>query len=64
MSREIVLEVPIRVKTETATLAWLNDALGYVYAHGQMKALAYLEAVMDDAVIEMEMAERRASLAG
>ena len=48
--------------TDTTTLVWLEDALGCVYAHGQMKALAYLEAVMDDAVFEMEMAERRAPL--
>ena len=52
------------VGTDTATLAWLEDALGYVYTHGQMYALAYLEAVMDDAVFEMEVAERRASLVG
>ena len=50
--------------TNTATLVWLEDALGCVYAHGQTKALAYLEAVMDDAVFEMEIAERRASLVG
>jgi hypothetical protein len=50
--------------TETGTLAWLEDALGCVYAHGQMNALAYLEAVMDDAVFEMEMSERRASFVG
>jgi hypothetical protein len=49
---------------DTATLAWLEDALGCVYAHGQIYALAYLEAVMDDAVFEMEIAERRASLVG
>jgi hypothetical protein len=59
-----VLEVPLGVDTDTATLAWLEDALGCVYAHGQTKALAYLEAVMDDAVFEMEIAERRASLVG
>ena len=47
--------------TNTATLVWLEDALGCVYAHGQMNTLAYLEAVMDDAVFEMEMAERRAA---
>jgi hypothetical protein len=45
--------------TNMATLVWLEDALGCVYAHGQMKTLAYLEAVMDDAVFEMEMDERR-----
>ena len=52
------------VGTDTATLAWLEDALGCVYAHGQTNALAYLEAVMDDAVFEMDMAERRAHFIG
>ena len=59
-----MLEVPVGVDHDTATLAWLEDALGCVYAHGQIYALAYLEAVMDDAVFEMEMAERRAALVG
>ena len=59
-----MLEVPLGVDNDTATLAWLEDALGCVYAHGQIHALAYLEAVMDDAVFEMEIAERRASLVG
>ncbi len=57
------MEVPLgvdTVDTNTATLAWLEDTLRYVYAHRQMKALAYLEAVMDDVVFEMEMDERRA----
>lgn len=50
--------------TNTATLAWLEDALKYAYSYGQMKALAYLEAVVDDAVFETEMAERRAVFIG
>ena len=41
---------------EKATLAWLEDALGYASAHGEMKILAYLEALMEDVVFEMEMA--------
>jgi hypothetical protein len=49
---------------DTAILAWLEDALGCVHARGQVDVLAYLEAVMDDAVFEMEMAERRAHLIG
>ena len=56
------MEVSLGVDTDTATLAWLEDALGCVYARGQIYALAYLEAVMDDAVFEMEMAEQRAHL--
>jgi hypothetical protein len=47
---------------ENATLAWLEDALGQAYAHGQMTTLAYLEAVMEDVVFVMEMTVRKASL--
>ena len=59
-----MLKVSLGMDNDTATLAWLEDALGCVYARGQVDALAYLEAVMDDAVFEMEMAERRAHLIG
>jgi hypothetical protein len=45
--------------TETATLAWLEEALEHAYSHGQHIALAYLEAVMEDVVFEEEMAARR-----
>ncbi|HEV2092955.1 MAG TPA: hypothetical protein VGR18_07295 [Rubrobacter sp.] len=45
--------------TETATLAWLEEALEHAYSHGQRFALAYLEAVMEDVVFEEEMAARR-----
>jgi hypothetical protein len=47
---------------ENATLAWLEDALGQAYTHGQMTTLAYLEAVMEDVVFVMEMTVRKASL--
>ncbi len=47
---------------ENATLAWLEDALGQAYAHGQMTTLAYLKAVMEDVVFVMEMTVRKASL--
>jgi hypothetical protein len=40
-------------------LAWLEDAIEHAHAHGQMKALAYLEAVMEDVVFVMEMAATR-----
>ena len=40
---------------ENATLAWLEDAIEHAHEHGQMKALAYLEAVMEDVVFVMEM---------
>lgn len=49
---------------ENATLAWLEDALGQAYAYSQIKTLAYLEAVMEDVVFEMEMSARKASLVG
>jgi hypothetical protein len=41
---------------ESVPLAWLEDALGHAYAHGQMQTLAYLEAVMEDVVFMLEMA--------
>ena len=41
------------------SLAWLEEALEHAYAHGQMKSLAYLEAVMEDVVFVMKMAATR-----
>ena len=49
---------------EKATMAWLEDALGYASAHGEMKILAFLEALMEDVVFVMEMTDRRASHVG
>jgi hypothetical protein len=49
---------------DSVSLAWLEDALGHAYAHGQMKALAYLEAVMEDVVFVMEMAARKPPTVG
>jgi hypothetical protein len=46
----------------SVSLAWLEEALERAYTHGQMKTLAYLEAVIEDMVFEMEMAAHRASL--
>ena len=43
---------------ESVSLAWLEEALEHAYAHGQLRALAYLEALMEDVVFVMEMAER------
>ena len=43
---------------ESVSVAWLEQALEHAYAHGQMKTLAYLEAVMGDVVFVMEMVER------
>lgn len=47
------------VDNEPVSLAWLEDAIEHAYAHGQMEALAYLEAVMEDVVFVMEMAASR-----
>ena len=44
---------------ESVSLAWLEEALEHAYAQGQMKTLAYLEAVMEDVVFVMEMAATR-----
>src|SRR5215217_2469876 len=49
---------------DSVSLAWLEDALGHAYAHGQMKALAYLEWVMEDVVFVMEMAAARPPTVG
>ncbi len=43
----------------TADLAWLVEALEYARSHGQTTVVGYLEAVLVDAVFEMEMAARR-----
>ena len=53
------LDSMLGTDTDTATLAWLEEALKYAYSHGQHIALAYLEAVMEDVVFEEEMAARR-----
>jgi hypothetical protein len=45
--------------SETATLAWLVEALEYARARGQAKLVRYLEEVADDVVFEVEAAARR-----
>jgi hypothetical protein len=50
------LDLAVSVGDESVSLAWLEDALGYAYAHGQMQTLAYLEAIMEDVVFMLEMA--------
>jgi hypothetical protein len=45
-------------------MAWLEDAIEHAQAHGQMKALAYLEAVKEDAVFDTEMASKRKGYTG
>ncbi len=41
-----------------AVLAWLEDALAYAFAHSRPELWAYLKAVMEDVVFEMELQAR------
>jgi len=45
--------------TNTATLAWLVEALEHARSTGQTKVVDYLEEVADDVVFEVEAAARR-----
>jgi hypothetical protein len=56
------LEVKSGVDDDTAALAWLVSTLEQARRQGQTKLVDYLETIADDAVFEMEMAARRASL--
>jgi hypothetical protein len=59
------LDLAASVGEEFVSLAWLEEALEHAYAHGQIKTLAYLEWVMEDAVFVMELAAtRKASSVG
>jgi len=58
------LDLVVREGNESVALAWLEEALEHAYTHGQMKTLAYVEAVMEDVVFVMEMAERESSTVG
>jgi hypothetical protein len=53
------LDSALVMDTETATLAWLMNALEHARAGGQTKLVVYLEAVVEDVVFEMEAAARR-----
>jgi hypothetical protein len=53
------LDIADSVDNEPVALAWLEAALEHAYAHGQLLALAYLEALMEDVVFVMEMAATR-----
>ena len=58
-------DLAANVGNVSVSLAWLEEALEHAYAHGQMKTLAYVEAVMEDVVFMMEMADtRKASSVG
>ena len=51
------MHLALSVNTE-AGLAWLDDALSYAFAHSRPQLWAYLEAVMDDVLFEMELEAR------
>ncbi len=53
------LDLAASVGNESVSLAWLEECLEHAYAHGQMKTLAYLEALMEDVVFVMETAATR-----
>jgi hypothetical protein len=52
-------DIAAGVGNEPVAVAWLEDAMEHAHAHGQMKALVYLEAVMEDVVFVTEMAATR-----
>ncbi len=56
------MELESGVYDDTASLAWLVMALEQARAQGQVGLVDYLEAIAEDAIFEMEMAARRASL--
>ena len=58
------MDSAVRAGNESVALAWLEEALEHAYAHGQMRTLAYVEAVMEDVVFVMEMAERESPTVG
>jgi hypothetical protein len=53
------LEIAASAGNESVSLAWLEEALEHAFVHGQLRALAYLEALMEDVVFVMEMAATR-----
>jgi hypothetical protein len=58
------LDITAGAGNESVTLTWLEEALEFAYAHGQMQILAYLEAVMEDVVFMMEMTARKPPTVG
>jgi hypothetical protein len=53
------LDLAASLGNESVSLAWLEEALEHAYAHGQMNTIAYVEAIIEDAVFVMEMAATR-----
>ncbi len=56
------LERKSGVDHDTASLVWVMSAMEQAYAQGQIKLVDYLEPIGNDAVFEIEMVARRASL--
>jgi hypothetical protein len=51
--------VKLRVKVDNeSSLAWLEEALAHAFTHGRSELWAYLQAVMDDVLFEMELEAR------
>lgn len=48
------MHLPVNANYEI-TLTWLDAAMKHAYVRKQMQLLAYLEAVMEDLVFEMEL---------
>jgi hypothetical protein len=42
---------------ESTTLAWVESALEYTLTQGRWEFLAYLEAMMDEALFEIELVD-------
>ncbi len=38
-----------------AILGWLDGALEHAYTHGQIELLAYLEAIMEEVLFDIEL---------
>jgi hypothetical protein len=51
------LHLTLSVDNESG-LAWLEEALVYAFAHSRPQLWAYLEAVMDDFLFEIELEAR------
>ncbi len=51
------MDVAICVDNEKAE-AWLEDALENALTQGQLELVAYLEAVFEDVLFEMELSDR------
>jgi hypothetical protein len=53
------LDLAASLGNEFVSVAWLEEALEHAYVHRQIKTLAYLEAIIEDAVFVTEMASTR-----